>query len=186
MPSDGRTLIPLARHAIAHALGLVTATPATDDVALREPGATFITLMLNGKLRGCIGSLHATRPLGEDVKANAVAAALRDPRFPPLTHEEYARVRVEVSVLSPLEPLPAGNEAEAIALLRPHVDGVVFRYGHHQSTFLPQVWEHFPEPRDFLVQLKVKAGLPPDFWEPQTRLHRYTVRKWQEDDTVPS
>lgn len=186
MPSDGRTLIPLARHAIAHALGLVTATPATDDVALREPGATFITLMLDGKLRGCIGSLHATRPLGEDVKANAVAAALRDPRFPPLTREEYGRVRVEVSVLSPLEPLPAGNEAEAIALLRPHVDGVVFRYGHHQSTFLPQVWEHFPEPRDFLVQLKVKAGLPPDFWEPQTTLQRYTVTKWQEEDTVPS
>lgn len=182
MPPEGTVLIALARNAISRALGLPAAPIADATPTLDEPGASFVTLTLEGKLRGCIGSLQATRALREDVAANAVAAALRDPRFAPLSADEWAQTRVEVSVLSMLEPLTAADEEEAIAQLRPGVDGVAFRYGHHRSTFLPQVWEHYPEPREFLVQLKYKAGLPPDFWEPETTLHRYTVTKWREDD----
>ena len=130
---------------------------------------------------GCIGTLEAHRPLGADVKANAVAAAMRDPRFKPLTREEFNSVRVEVSVLSAPERLNYRDEADALAQLRPGVDGVIFQYGYHRSTFLPQVWEQFGDPHVFMGHLKHKAGLPPDFWDPAVSLSRYTVEKWHEE-----
>jgi AmmeMemoRadiSam system protein A len=152
---------------------------------LEHPGASFVTLTKGGDLRGCIGSLEAHRPLAEDVRANAVAAAFRDPRFMPLSREEFGDIRVEVSLLSPTEPLAAGSEAEALAALRPGVDGVVFEYAHHRSTFLPQVWEQLPQPAEFLAHLKRKAGLPQDFWAADVRLSRYTVSKWKEQGGRP-
>lgn len=186
MPSTerGPTLLALARTAIAHSLGLKA---ATDEMPhwLQEPGASFVTLTQNGQLRGCIGSLSAHRSLGEDVRANAVAAALRDPRFPALTVAELERTRVEVSVLSPMQPLAFNSEAEAIAQLRPHIDGVVLEYGGHRGTFLPQVWEQLPAPKEFMAQLKRKAGLSADFWADGVRLQRYTVEKWKEDGPAP-
>lgn len=178
----GRVLIRLARAAIARELG--REQPAGEDAPwLHEPGATFVTLMQSERLRGCIGSLRAHRPLAQDVAANAVAAAFRDPRFAPLREEEFAVTHIEISLLSVLQPLQARDEAHALAQLEPGVDGLVFQYGHHQSTFLPQVWEQFAEPQEFLAHLKYKAGLPPDFWDPQVKLQRYTVSKWREQDT---
>jgi AmmeMemoRadiSam system protein A len=181
-PADaGRVLLPLARAAIAAQLGLSHA--ASDDSPwLKASGASFITLMLSGKLRGCIGTLRAHRALAEDVTANAVAAAFRDPRFPPLGAGEFSGVALEVSVLSALEPLRFTDERDALGQLRAGIDGVVFEYGHHTGTFLPQVWEDFREPADFLAHLKYKAGLPPDFWDAEVRLLRYTVSKWRESD----
>ncbi len=186
MPSTerGPTLLALARTAIAHSLGVKVATLEMPHW-LQEPGASFVTLTQNGQLRGCIGSLAAHRPLGEDVRANAVAAALRDPRFPALTVGELARTRVEVSVLSPMQPLAFNSEAEVVAQLRPHIDGVVLEYGGHRGTFLPQVWEQLPTPREFMAQLKRKAGLSADFWADGVRLQRYTVEKWKEDGPAP-
>jgi AmmeMemoRadiSam system protein B/AmmeMemoRadiSam system protein A len=175
----GATLLGLARSEIASKLWEGTAKTFT-AAWLREPGASFVTLTREGELRGCIGTLEAHRPLGLDVRENAVAAAFRDPRFMPLARGEFDEIRVEVSLLSPAEPLAARDEAEALAVLRPHVDGVVFEYGHHRSTFLPQVWEQLPEPDAFLAHLKRKAGLPMDFWAEQVRLSRYTVSKWKE------
>jgi AmmeMemoRadiSam system protein A len=145
-----------------------------------EPGASFVTLMLDGELRGCIGSLEAHRPLLEDVQRNAIAAAFRDPRFAPLGHHEFAQVRVEVSELGASEPLEFESEVHALSLLRPHVDGLILEYGRHRSTFLPQVWESLPRPEQFLAQLKRKAGLPADFWHDELRLARYSVAKWKE------
>lgn len=186
MPSTerGPTLLALARAAIAHSLGLKAATLEMPHW-LQEPGASFVTLTQNGQLRGCIGSLAAHRPLGEDVRANAVAAALRDPRFPALTAAELGRTQVEVSVLSPMQPLAFNSEAEAVAQLRPHVDGVVLEYGGHRGTFLPQVWEQLPTPTEFMAHLKRKAGLSADFWANGVRLQRYTVDKWKEDGPAP-
>jgi AmmeMemoRadiSam system protein A len=180
----GPTLLALARAAIAHSLGLKAATLEMPPW-LQEPGASFVTLTQNGQLRGCIGSLAAHRALGEDVRANAVAAALRDPRFPALTATELARTQVEVSVLSAMQPLAFSSEADALAQLRPQVDGVVLEYGAHRGTFLPQVWEQLPNPREFMAQLKRKAGLSVDFWADGVRLQRYTVEKWKEDGPVP-
>ena len=179
-PDAGRVLLALARAAIAARLGLSHA--ASEDLPwLRSSGASFITVMLSSKLRGCIGTLRAHRALLEDVKANAVAAAFRDPRFPPLAAGEFSSVALEISVLSALEPLRFSDEPDALRQLRTGVDGVVFEYGHHTGTFLPQVWEDFKEPSDFLAHLKYKAGLPPDFWDPEVRLSRYTVFKWREE-----
>ncbi|HSC93655.1 MAG TPA: AmmeMemoRadiSam system protein A [Burkholderiales bacterium] len=179
-PDAGRVLLPLARAAIAAQLGLAHA--AADDMPwLKSSGASFITLMLGPKLRGCVGTLRAHRALAEDVKANAVAAAFRDPRFPPLGATEFSGVALEVSVLSGLQPLAFADERDALSQLRAGIDGVVFEYGHHTGTFLPQVWEDFKEPSDFLAHLKYKAGLPPDFWDAEVRLSRYTVFKWREE-----
>jgi AmmeMemoRadiSam system protein A len=135
---------------------------------------------LEDRLRGCIGTLKAHRPLLEDVKANARNAAFRDPRFKPLSTAELDRTTVAISVLSALETLTARDEEEALALLRPGIDGVVFEYGHHRSTYLPQVWEDLPDPHEFLATLRQKAGLPPDFWDAEVKLARYTVSKWSE------
>ena len=179
-PDAGRVLLPLARSAIAAQLGL--GQPARDDRPwLKQQGACFITLMHDDKLRGCIGTLRAHRALVDDVKANAVAAAFRDPRFAPLSAGEFTAVAVEISVLSALESVNFTDEPDALRQLRAGVDGVVFEYGHHTSTFLPQVWEDFTEPTEFIAHLKYKAGLPPDFWDPTVRLSRYTVHKWREE-----
>jgi AmmeMemoRadiSam system protein A len=177
-------LLALARRAIEEALGVPPAMPPPDlaaDPWLRAPGATFVTLTHDGHLRGCIGSVRARRPLADDVRGNARAAALSDPRFVPVTARELPAIRIEVSLLAPATPLAAETEAEALAQLRPGIDGVILEYGGEaHATFLPQVWETLPVPRDFLAHLKDKAGLPPAFWSPAIRLQRYTVAKWAE------
>lgn len=175
----GATLLALARSAIGEKFGEAN-LPLPSSSWLRQPGATFVTLTRRGELRGCIGSLEAKRALELDVKENAVGAAFRDPRFKPLTLEEWRETQVEVSLLSPQEPLHATSEEALLGMLRPGVDGVLIEYGHHRSTFLPQVWEQLPQPRDFMAQLRRKAGLPPDFWEPGLKVWRYTVAKWRE------
>jgi len=180
MDELGNALLRHARAAIAEALGEPAPT-APDLAGLHAPGATFVTLTQGGELRGCIGSLEAHRPLLDDVQANARAAALRDPRFPPLVASELARTRVEVSLLTPAEPLPVSSEADACRQLRPGVDGVILTAGGRRATFLPQVWEQLPEPADFLARLRQKAGQPASYWGPDVRLWRYAVRKWKED-----
>ena len=178
---QGRVLLPIARAAISTALGLVHR--ADEDASwLKEEGACFVTLTQSQQLRGCIGTLEAHRPLGEDVTANAVAAAFRDPRFKPLHRDEFAAIAVEVSLLSAMEILSFEDEAGALAQLRPDIDGIVLQYGHHRSTFLPQVWEQLPDRAEFIAHLKYKAGLPPDFWSNELKLSRYTVSKWREAD----
>ena len=174
----GARLIGLAREAIER--GPSPLEPSSwPEPWLAAPGATFVTLKLAGELRGCIGSLEARRALGEDVTHNARAAAYRDPRFPPVVAAERAHLQIEVSLLSPAFPLAVASEGEALRLLRPGVDGVVLEFGELRSTFLPQVWESLPDPRDFLAELKRKAGLPRVFWDASIRLSRYTVEKFR-------
>ena len=182
MPELGTTLLTLARNAIAARFGL-PATATADLPALHDKGATFVTLTQRGELRGCIGSLEAWRPLRDDVEDNARNAAFRDPRFDPLDADELPLTRVEVSLLTPAEAMTFSSEADALAQLRPNVDGVILSAGHHRSTFLPQVWEQLPEPTVFMAHLRRKAGLPADYWGPDVRLQRYAVRKWKEPAT---
>lgn len=181
----GALLVRLARYTLCAALD-PNNTPAlghdlSDEPWLDEPGAVFITLRrVDGQLRGCIGSIEARRPLLEDLRHNAVASAVRDPRFPPVGPAELEKLQIEVSCLTRPELIPAPSEADALRLLEPRLDGVILSYGGHRATFLPQVWTQLPEPRDFLHQLKKKAGLPVDFWAADVRLSRYRVRKWCE------
>lgn len=178
---QGKTLLHLARAAIASELGFVSHDlPKTDW--LSEPGATFVTLTLHGQLRGCIGSLEAHRALIDDVRHNAVSAAFQDPRFDPLSKEEFAGVLIEVSLLSKPEPIRYSSEQDALAQLHPGKDGVIFEYGRYRSTFLPQVWAQLQQPQVFLAHLKNKAGLPDDFWAEGVKLSRYTVIKWSESE----
>lgn len=176
----GPLLLSLARAAIASLWGGPAVAVPNEAPWLQAPGACFVTLTQQGRLRGCIGSLEAQRPLFDDVCANAQAAALHDRRFEPLTPEELPRTRIEVSLLSPMTPLLFDSEAAALARLRPGVDGVALTFDPHRSTFLPQVWAQLPTPGLFMAHLKSKAGLTPDFWQPGIQLQRYTVRHWAE------
>lgn len=194
IPADaGQILLPIARAAISHALGQPGGTikdaKETDDAKdaegaawLQQPGACFVTLTQQHQLRGCIGSLEAYQSLLDDVKSNAVAAALHDPRFKPLSRAELAATRIEVSVLSPMQAMHFESEAQALAQLRPGVDGVAFQYGRYRSTFLPQVWAQLPDVHQFMAHLKQKAGLPANFWHAGVQLQRYSVHQWQEEE----
>ncbi len=175
----GRALLVRARNAIGARFSIPPA-PEPPHPRLAEPGATFVTLTQRGELRGCIGSLEAWRPLDEDVRENARAAAFRDPRFAPLSPPEFDTTRVEASLLAPAVAMEFATEADAIRQLRPGVDGVILEYAGHRGTFLPQVWETLTEPNLFLAHLKQKAGLPADFWARDMVLRRYEVQKWKE------
>jgi len=179
----GTVLLPIARAAISSALGVVQ---AADESApwLANPGACFVTLTQHGQLRGCIGSLHAHRALLDDLKNNAVAAALHDPRFMPLTVAELGNTNIEVSLLTPPQPMTFKDETDALSQLRPGVDGVIFEFAGYHSTFLPQVWEQLPQPQQFMAHLKHKAGLPADLWDDGVKLSRYTVSKWREAENT--
>jgi AmmeMemoRadiSam system protein A len=181
----GRALLTIARSAIAEELGLSTIGQAPHE-ALRQPAATFVTLKRSGELRGCIGSLKPIRPLAVDVRENAIAAAFRDPRFPPLAAVEYEATSVEVSLLSAAERVDVVDEDDLVARLRPGLDGVILEHGRHRATFLPQVWEALADPREFLAALKRKAGLPGDFWSPHVNVSRYGVTKWSESEFLMS
>ena len=174
--TPGAALLATARAEIAGALGL-PAPPTPAHPRLLEPGASFVTLHdAQGELRGCVGQLEAHGPLGEDVRHNALAAAFGDHRFTSLTAAEWPDVQIEVSVLGPLQPLPAAADLDdAARQLQPGVDGVVLAWQGRRSTFLPQVWAGLPEARDFLRALLRKAGLPADFWAPDIQLWRYGV-----------
>ena len=186
LPTDaGANLLVIARHAIAMVLGRTAEGVDTSAAWLSQPGACFVTLTQHGQLRGCMGSLQAHRSLLHDLQDNAVAAALRDPRFVPVTGPELDSLRIEVSVLSPPGPLTVESEADLLATLRPHIDGLIVQDGLHRATFLPQVWEQLPDPREFVSRLKQKAGLSATAWSASMQWQRYSVQKWSEP-TAPS
>ena len=178
-----RTLLAVARASIEEGLKRghpLHPRPQDFDPLLAAPGAAFVTLERAGRLRGCIGSLEARRPLVLDVSENAFAAAFRDPRFPPLSAGELGDLAIRISVLSPAEPLEFRSESDLLAKLRPGVDGLVLEDGDRRGTFLPSVWESLPEPVLFWQQLKQKAGLPPEHWSDSLKVYRYTTESFAE------
>jgi len=176
----GRILLAIARGAIAAALNQPVATSGQTDEWLHQRGACFVTLRQEGRLRGCIGSVEAHQDLIADVRQNAVAAALRDPRFTPLSAGELDNTVLEISLLSPPESMYFVDEADLLRQLRPGIDGLVLEFQGHRGTFLPAVWRQLSEPRAFLGQLKRKAGLATDFWSPEAKVCRYTTQTWCE------
>jgi AmmeMemoRadiSam system protein A len=155
---------------------------------LETAGACFVTLSKNGALRGCIGSLMAHRSIKDDVIHNAQAAALHDHRFAPVTADETTELAIEVSVLTAPVLLGFANEAHALWQLQPFTDGVIFSAEvngqHYRSTFLPQVWGQMPDVQQFMAQLKMKAGLPADFWSDSVELQTYRVQEFHEPPVI--
>ncbi|OGA47716.1 MAG: hypothetical protein A3G25_16875 [Betaproteobacteria bacterium RIFCSPLOWO2_12_FULL_63_13] len=178
--AHGRTLLGLARAAIGAALGSNAAPVIEDELWLKIARATFVTLKMDGNLRGCIGSLEARRPLGEDVVANARTAALKDPRFSPLTRREFEAVDIEVSLLSAPRRVLFEDHADLIRQLRPGEDGIILECDGRRATFLPQVWEALPDPEQFLAHLKQKAEIPADVRTTRCKVLRYGALKWSE------
>jgi AmmeMemoRadiSam system protein A len=151
---------------------------------LLDHAATFVSLHQGVALRGCVGSLEPMRPLIDDVRRNALAAALEDSRFPPVEPVELARLAIEVTLLAAREPLAFGSEREAIEQLRPGIDGLLLTYRRRRATFLPQVWDSFNSASHFLAALKEKAGLERGFWNRSIVLERYTAQSWSESATA--
>lgn len=153
------------------------------SLALQQPGASFVTLTIAGELRGCIGILEAHQPLVLDVIEHAAAAAVQDPRFPPVQPTELAQIRIEVSYLTPPTPLLYQRPEELLQKLRPGIDGLILKDGWRRATFLPQVWQKLPAPEDFLEHLCYKMGVAPQSW----RLRRmeawiYQVQEFAETE----
>jgi hypothetical protein len=175
-PGSRDLLLRTAASAIEAGLALAaTSLPDPRDLPpdLRQYRASFVTLTIGDRLRGCCGSLEPRHALAVDVWLNAQASAFRDSRFAPLASWEWSEVDVEISVLSPLEAVPAASEAELLRAIRPGTDGLVIAWRGSRATFLPKVWEQLPSPPAFLRHLKQKAGWAEDFWSSDVEVWRY-------------
>ena len=165
--AEKKTLLSLAREALQKGVEGQRLDPldtAGLAPALHEQGASFVTLTIHWQLRGCIGALEPYQPLADDVREHAVAAALEDPRFPPVSRAELEHIEIEISRLTHPQPLEYRDAEDLLNKLRPHQDGVVLRDGFRRATFLPQVWEKIPDKAEFLENLCYKMGEAPDAW----------------------
>lgn len=170
----GEALLHRARH------GKSSDVPLSGfPVPLQSVGASFVTLTRDDRLRGCVGSLKGTRPLAEDIAANAFGAGFEDPRFQPVTEAELAGAEIEVAILSRPVEMAFRDEADLLAQLRPGRDGVILSDAGRRATFLPKVWEALPAPADFLAALKAKVGLPPEHWPGQIEVWRYVAESFK-------
>lgn len=180
-PAQRATLIEVARRSIEHGLASgrpLAVTPSEYHRDLKAVRASFVTLQIHGRLRGCIGHLEAVQPLVVDVAENAFAAAFRDPRFEPLRKDEWPEVDLHLSILTTPEPLQFADEADLIRQIRPGEDGLILQDGPNRGTFLPSVWESLPDPADFLVHLKHKAGLAANHWSDRVEVYRYRTESF--------
>lgn len=185
---QGQALVKLARMTITDELGGGADESHGHDLPVmlqddcfRRHCGTFVTLKIEGKLRGCIGSLTAKEPVLEGIRRNALNAAFHDPRFAALTKAELNRTEIEISILTEPQPLAYQDGPDLIEKLRPHVDGVIVREGHASATYLPQVWEQIPDPADFLSQLCLKAGLHSEAWHgSELEVLTYQVQYFEE------
>ena len=182
---EGKHLVETARKTIQEALfnPKDKSEPyAPSSPKFQERRGTFVTITLNGRLRGCIGHIIPQESLLEGVRVNAMNAAFGDPRFPGLTKSEFEKIRVEVSILTAPKPLAYTDANDLLAKLKPGTDGLIIRKGYHQATFLPQVWEQLPNKKDFLTHLCLKAGLAGDAWAyDQLEVHTYQVQAFEEE-----
>ncbi len=182
----GKFLIDLARNTILKELGIPEQKDLDEEMEknelLNRKAGVFVTIYKNNDLRGCIGNILPEKSIIEGVKDNAINAAFRDPRFPPLSKHEVDDIKIEVSVLSPPEKLEYDGPQDLIKKLRPNIDGVIIQKGWAKATFLPQVWEKLPNPKDFLTHLCFKAGLYGNAWQKEPlEVYTYEVVAFEEE-----
>lgn len=182
---EGRCLLSVARKTIENALS----DPKEEAQSYRERPprfsqrrGTFVTLTIDDCLRGCIGHITPQGPLVDEIKVNAINAAFRDPRFRPLSKEEFERTKIEISILTEPRPLVHTDAGDLLGKLRPGRDGVIIKKGFRQATFLPQVWDQLPDKREFLMHLCLKAGLEEDAWKKEKlEVSTYQVQAFEEE-----
>ena len=177
-----KILLQLAKDSIF--CGLENARPLAINIEnfdkeLQQHRACFVTLHKYQLLRGCIGSLEASRPLVNDVNENAFAAAFRDPRFNALQHSEFGHLSISISVLTPATEIVFDSEQDLLEKVRPGIDGLILQQDYLRATFLPSVWEQLPDPVEFLKHLKLKAGLTADFWSDNIKISRYQTESFE-------
>jgi len=171
-------LLGIAAGSISHGLHSGGALPVEMDSYnenLRAQRACFVTLEINKQLRGCIGSLLARQALVCDVASNAYAAAFDDPRFAALSARELDLLDIHISILSPPEPMTFSSQDDLISKIKPGIDGLILSDGIYRGTFLPSVWGSLATPELFLSQLKLKAGLPSNYWSDSVKIERYST-----------
>jgi AmmeMemoRadiSam system protein A len=183
-PAEGRQLLDIARRSIEAGLdGTVMPSLGAEGMqgALATQRGSFVTLTRNGELRGCMGVIESPRPLAQNTADCALSAAFRDPRFAPLTPAEAKQIRIEVSVLSEMEPFAVRDREDLLQQLQPGVDGLLMEDDRYRSIFLPQVWEKLGSAQHFLEQLLSKAGLPGDYWSDTIRFSRFYITPFFEE-----
>ena len=176
---EKQQLLDLAYTAIKSRFDPRTALKPIEEPWMAPLRATFVTLKMNGVLRGCIGSINPVRSVLEDIWHNAQAAAFQDPRFPPLSENEIEKISIELSVLTEVQALSVATETELLQVIRPGVDGLIIEDGHRKATFLPSVWEQLPDAQQFLNQLRLKAGMPDGYWTETLQCSIYQAEKIQ-------
>jgi len=181
---EGRYLITVARKTIETRLFNQKDQDRSDENVspkYSERRGTFVTLTIDGHLRGCIGHIIPQESLIEGVRVNAINAAFRDPRFRPLSQQEWEKIKVEVSILTDPKPLQYSDADDLLNKLRPGIDGVIIKKGFSQATFLPQVWEQLPDKKEFLTHLCMKAGLDGSEWKRgELEVSTYQVQAFEE------
>ncbi len=185
LAQHGDLLIQLAASSVLHGLDQGAPPKAVNGKfpqELRDNRACFVTLKHGPRLRGCIGSPQAHRPLVVDVVDNAFKSAFKDPRFKPLTAPELKNLTLSISVLSPQTPFPVTSQADLLAQLRPGIDGLVIADGGKRALFLPSVWEQLPTADQFLQHLKAKAGMTPDHWSDDFKAWRFIAEEKKSSD----
>lgn len=179
---QGQVLLELARKTLVEKLQNKTCPQMHDEPAFSETAATFVTLKIGGKLRGCIGNLEPVGKLWEGIRDNVINAAFHDHRFSPLSSDELPAVQLDISILSEAQPLEYENSEDLLAKLRPGVDGVILREGGRSATFLPQVWKQLRSPEQFMDHLCLKAGLPQKTWrQKKIGINIYQVQSFSEE-----
>lgn len=180
--NDKSALLKLARQSIQLGLNKQRMQVSLRDYSttLQTDAACFVTLSINHQLRGCIGHLSAVQPLVQDVADNAFAAAFSDPRFSPLSVNELEHVNIEISVLTPATPMTFSSEADLLQQIVEGEDGLILSDRGHRGTFLPSVWESLPTRDQFWQHLKLKAGLPVNYWSDTLQVSRYRTLAFSE------
>ena len=181
---EGKYLLDLARSTIEQEL-FSRKSPQNPDIdfpsIFNEPYGTFVTLTIQGNLRGCIGHIIPQESLLEGIRTNAINAAFKDPRFGPLTKDEWKKVKIEISILTSPKSLSYSDARDLLEKLHPGIDGVIIKKGFYQATFLPQVWEQLPKKEGFLNHLCLKAGLDGNAWRKgNLEVSTYQVQAFEE------
>ena len=184
---EGESLLSVARSTIKNRLNNVEQPQINwKDLPekFQEHLGTFVTITIDDNLRGCIGHIIPRETVIEGIRENAINAAFRDPRFPPLTREEFEKIEIEISILTAPQELPYTDAEDLLNKLRPGVDGVILKKGYYEATFLPQVWDQLPDKEEFLSHLCLKAGLSHDSWRKEKlQVSTYQVQAFEEERT---